>query len=67
MDKNSECRHCPDCDHFIRLPGAFRRWEFEQVLQGSDEYHITAAGAATDGTELFTVYYREQPVPGGVR
>jgi len=68
MSNNNECRHCPECDHFLRLPGVFRRWEFEQVIEGSDEFHITAAGAAEDGTELFTVYCRERPlVPGAAR
>lgn len=61
----SQCRHCPECDHFIRLPGAFRRWEFEQVIQGSDEFHIVGAGAAADGTELFTIYCRERSAAGG--
>jgi len=65
MSKNDECRHCPDCDHFVRLPGVFRRWEFEQVVQGSDEFHITAAGSSADGTDLFTVYSRERPYRAG--
>ena len=66
MSNLNECGHCPDCDHYIRLPGLFRRWEFEQVIQGSDEFHITATGTAQDGTELFTVHCRERPaVVGG--
>ena len=65
MSKSDECRHCPDCDHFVRLPGVFRRWEFEQVVQGSDEFHISAAGSAADGTDLFTIYSREQPSRAG--
>jgi hypothetical protein len=64
MTKNTDCRHCPDCDHYLRLPGVFRRWEFEQVIQGSDDFHIKAAGAAEDGTDLFAVYCREQASDG---
>ena len=61
-------RLCTVSEEFLRLPGLFRRWEFEQVIEGSDEFHITAAGATEDGTELFTVYCRERPlVPGAVR
>ncbi len=71
MSNHGQCEHCPECDHFIRLPGLFRRWEFEQVIDGSDEFHISAAGATADGTELFTVYHREPPpapaVAGGGR
>jgi hypothetical protein len=65
MNNNTECLHCPDCDHYLRLPGVFRRWEFEQVIQGNDEFHIRAAGRAGDGTELFTVYCRERAAGGG--
>jgi hypothetical protein len=55
-------------DEFLRLPGLFRRWEFEQVIDGSDEFHIESAGATEDGTALFAVYHRERPrAPGAVR
>jgi hypothetical protein len=57
---------CTASESFLRLPGLFRRWELEQVIEGSDEFHITAAGATEDGAELFTVYCRERPlVPPG--
>ena len=59
MSKSDECRHCPDCDHFVRLPGVFRRWEIVQVIQGGDEFHIKTAGTTADGHDLFLVYYRE--------
>ena len=62
MTMKHDERSCADSEEFIRLPGLFRRWEFEQVIEGSDEFHITAAGAAEDGTELFMVYYRERPL-----
>ena len=68
MTTKREDRTCPATEELLRLPGLFRRWEFEQVIEGSDEFHITAAGASEDGTELFTVYCRERPlVPGAVR
>ena len=57
---------CTESKDFIRLPGLFRRWEFEQVIEGSDEFHVAAAGTTADGAELFTVYCRERPsAPGG--
>jgi hypothetical protein len=52
----------PDLDQFLRLPGLFRRWEFEQVIEGSGEFHIEAAGETDDGTTLFAVYCLEQPL-----
>ena len=69
MSNHRQCEHCPECDHFIRLPGLFRRWELEQVIEGSDEFHISAATSTAEGTELFIVYHREGVVPstGGAR
>jgi len=59
---------CSESDEFLRLPGLFRRWEFEQVITGSDEFHIEAAGATEDGTALFAVYHRQIPsATGAVR
>lgn len=62
---------CTRSEEFLRLPGLFRRWEIEQVIEGSDEFHVSAAGATEDGAELFAVYYRERtlvpPVDGGAR
>ena len=45
-------------DAFERLPGLFRRWEVQQVLEAQHEFHIEGAGTATDGTQLFAVYRR---------
>ena len=46
-------------DEFLRLPGLFRKWEVEQVLDGDHDFHIEEAGTASDGTQLFAVYRRE--------
>ncbi|HLK13267.1 MAG TPA: hypothetical protein VKT78_00555 [Fimbriimonadaceae bacterium] len=62
---------CTQSEDFLRLPGLFRRWEIEQVIQNSDEFHISAAGATEDGSDLFAVYCRERPlaplIEGGSR
>ncbi len=44
---------------FVRLPGLFRRWEIEQVLEPGVDFHLEEAGEASDGTPLFAVYRRE--------
>ena len=71
MATKQDDRPCTVSEDFLRLPGLFRRWELEQVIDGSDEFHISAAGATDDGTELFTVYCKERPfvppAPGGSR
>jgi len=46
-------------DQFIRLPGLFRRWEIEQVIEPGMDFHLEEAGATSDGTPLFAVYRRE--------
>jgi len=62
---------CTQSEEFLRLPGLFRRWEIEQVIQNSDEFHISAAGSTEDGADLFAVYCRERPpaarINGGSR
>ena len=50
-----------DDDEFIRLPGLFRRWEIEQVVNPGADFHLEEAGDASDGTPLFAVYRRERP------
>jgi len=47
-------------DEFIRLPGLFRRWEIEQVVNPGADFHLEEAGDASDGTPLFAVYRRER-------
>ncbi len=46
-------------EDFVRLPGLFRRWEIEQVLEPGIDFHLEEAGEASDGTPLFAVYRRE--------
>jgi hypothetical protein len=48
-----------EADEFVRLPGLFRRWEIEQVLEPGSDFHLEEAGEASDGTPLFAVYRRE--------
>jgi hypothetical protein len=65
MTTKHDDRPCTASEEFLRLPGLFRRWEFEQVIEGSDEFHIKAAGATDDGTQLYSVYCRERPAAPG--
>lgn len=48
---------------FVRLPGLFRRWEIEQVVDPGADFHLEEAGDASDGTPLFAVYRRERITP----
>ena len=45
-------------EEWLRLPGLFRRWEFEQVIDAGDEYLVQQAGETEDGTKLFAIYSR---------
>ena len=46
---------------FIRLPGLFRRWEIEQIIDVSADFHFEDAGTYCDGTPLVSVYRRDHP------
>ncbi len=48
-------------EEFIRLPGLYRRWELEQVVNPGADFHLEEAGTASDGTQLLAVYRRERP------
>jgi hypothetical protein len=67
MTTKHDERSSTSSEAFLRLPGLFRRWELEQVIEGSDEFHISSSGRAEDGSELFAVYCREQQPAGGAR
>jgi len=43
---------------FVRVPGLFRRWELEDVLEVGSDFHLEEAGETTDGTQLLAVYWR---------
>ena len=50
--------HTRPTQEFVRLPGLFRRWELEEVLQLGTDFHLEDAGETTDGTQLLAVYWR---------
>ena len=54
--------HVPDTppDDFVRLPGLFRRWELNDVVELGADFHLEDAGEAADGTQLIAVYRRER-------
>ena len=58
----ARARPSEDAD-FVRLPGLFRRWEIEQVVDPGADFHLEEAGDASDGTPLFAVYRRERTTP----
>ena len=59
MTTEGEITPATDSDEFLRLPGLFRRWELEQIVDPEHDVHIEEAGTACDGTQLFAVYRRE--------
>ena len=56
--------HVDPLEDFAQLPGLYRRWELEQVVDDGDEYRIECAGELADKTRLFCVF-RRVPRPGG--
>ena len=49
-------------DGYLRLPGLFRRCEFEQIVQ-LGEYRFEEAGRTDAGCPLIAVYRREVQPP----
>lgn len=52
---------------WLRLPGLFRRWEFEQVIDVDEEFLVEEAGHDEQGMALFAIYSRPHTVGEGVR
>ncbi|WP_338869338.1 hypothetical protein [Myxococcus stipitatus] len=57
---------CGECagaqaNDYVRIPGLFRRWELEHVIDSAADFNVEPAGSTDDGTELFAVYRRERP------
>ncbi|WP_225888675.1 hypothetical protein [Myxococcus xanthus] len=59
------CCECAEAqaNDYVRLPGLFRRWEIQHVVDTDADFNIEAAGSTEDGTELFSVYRRERHAP----
>lgn len=49
---------------YIRMPGLFRLWDLQFVLDHRDDYHITFDSLTEDRTPLFVVY-RRPVLPAG--
>ena len=64
MDQDNHGNRDEDAREFVRVPGLFRRWEIEQVLESGADYHLEEAGTASDGTKLFAVFRREEELAG---
>ena len=43
---------------YVRVPGLYRRWEIEQVIDEGFEFRVERHGSDADGTALFAVYRR---------
>jgi hypothetical protein len=63
MNTVYEAAHGPEDGDFERVPGLFRRWDIEHVLEPGSDLQVEQAGEAADGTALFTVYRRRTAVP----
>ena len=60
MKRSHKSEPAAQQNDFIRLPGLFRRWELEQVIDIGSDFHLEDAGAAEDGTPLVAVYRRDR-------
>ena len=47
------------------MPGLFRRWEFNQVIEAGEDFRIEEAGSSSDGATLFAIYRSISNAPAG--
>ncbi len=55
-----------DPKQYRRVPGLFRRWELEHLIEPGFEYFVEESGQDAGGSELYALYRRElnkQEVP----
>jgi hypothetical protein len=45
-------------NRYERVPGLFRRWELEDVIEAGHEYRVEEAGQDDNGSPLFALYRR---------
>ena len=58
-------RRAADPKRHVRLPGLFRRWELERVIEPGFEYRVEPWGQDASGCELVALYRRasEEELP----
>lgn len=56
--------HSEAGDSWIRLPGLFRSWEFEHVVEHDDDYLVEEAGECDSGMPLFAIFHRTRANEG---
>ena len=47
-----------DADDFLRVPGLYRLWDLQLVINATDEFQVHYAEMSEDGTPLFALYRR---------
>ena len=52
-------KRASDPHQYRRIPGLYRRWELEQVIDPGFEYYIEDHGEDSTGTQLYELYKRE--------
>jgi hypothetical protein len=51
-------------EEFIRIPGLFRRFELEQIINFDDEFRYEPSGATAEGAGLISIFHRPKPAGG---
>ncbi len=51
-------KRAADKTAYRRLPGLYRRWDLESIIEPGFEYYVEEDGKNEAGIELYTVYKR---------
>lgn len=60
-DRGDLQMHGDDQTGYLRMPGLFRLWDLQFVIEREDDYFIHCADLNGDGAPLFAVYRRPAP------
>lgn len=66
FDLEALLRKSADPNQYRRVPGLFRRWELEHLIEPGFEYFVEEQGEDAGGTTLYALFKREheeQEVP----
>jgi len=48
-------------EEFVRIPGLYHKWEFQEVMEAGNDYHIEKFANGETGEQLYRLYWRELP------
>jgi len=58
VNLNDLVKRAADPTEYHRIPGLYRRWELEQIIEPNFEYYVEEHGRDEAGVDLYSIYKR---------